>query len=187
MKAPFRVPQILAISGRKGSGKSTVVEMLQGLLPMPYQHKLFAGPLKQMVGVMVGVDPIRFEDQAFKLQPSPIANPDGGFYTYRHLLQVTGTDFGRDILGENVWVDSLFAPYRPDDCWLISDCRFPNEVKAVENRSGMVIRVERPGLAYDPHPSETALDDYPFAHVVINDGSIAELHDKIKAIVCPHP
>ena len=77
--------------------------------------------------------------------------------------------------------------------WIITDVRFPNEAKAIKDRGGIVIRVNRTYytedkkyiIGYDPfetHPSETALDDYEFDYVIENDGSLDELITKIKLI-----
>jgi len=88
----------------------------------------------------------------------------------RQLLQRLGTDGGRVHLGDNVWVESLLnSPQSPR--LVIPDCRFPNEVKAIKDRGGVVIRVNRDG--YGPinnHISEIAslgLEDF----IVNNDGS----------------
>ena len=88
--------------------------------------------------------------------------------------------------------------------WIITDVRFPNEVQAIKDRGGIVIRVNRPEtwkstgcvimdmssndrskdvvIKYTEHPSETALDDYEFDIVVENDGSIEELVEKVKKL-----
>lgn len=90
--------------------------------------------------------------------------------TYRLLLQWIGTDLFRNQLHENVWVNSLMSEYKTCeykclkagtaycgdnkyDCtevpnWIITDMRFPNELQAVKNRSGISIRVKRPLYKY---------------------------------------
>lgn len=87
--------------------------------------------------------------------------------TPRLLMQLLGTDAGRDIIHPNIWVNSLFADYKPlrsikagivdfnentSDLetiyteypnWIITDTRFPNEVEAIKQRGGINIRVNR--------------------------------------------
>ena len=85
--------------------------------------------------------------------------------TPRKLLQLLGTEAGRNIIHPNIWVNALFADYVCNDCgqkecptdeedtgqmihrsfpnWIITDCRFPNEAQAIKDRGGIVIRVER--------------------------------------------
>jgi len=89
--------------------------------------------------------------------------------TPRKLLQLLGTEAGRNIIHPNIWVNALFADYVCDDCgqkecptdeedtgqmihrsfprWIITDVRFPNEVKAVKERGGIMIRVNRGGFS----------------------------------------
>lgn len=83
--------------------------------------------------------------------------------TPRLLLQLLGTECGRDIIHPNIWVNSLFADYKPINTiskinekgniigtnkslfpnWIITDMRFPNELKAVKDNGGITIRVNR--------------------------------------------
>lgn len=88
-------------------------------------------------------------------------------YTYRELLQYLGTDLLRNQLHENVWVNALFNKYKPKVCsgvthcalagkheiscnlcpeypnWVITDVRFPNELKAIKDRDGITIKINR--------------------------------------------
>lgn len=74
--------------------------------------------------------------------------------TVRQLLQETGTDAMRDVIHPNIWVNALFADYcsystrgSSYECvesnWIITDCRFPNELEAIKKRNGISIRVNR--------------------------------------------
>lgn len=85
--------------------------------------------------------------------------------TPRKLLQLIGTECGRDIIHPNIWVNALFSKYNSrfyamdimntevmnvkriyqqnESNWIITDMRFPNELKAVKDRSGISIRVNR--------------------------------------------
>lgn len=82
--------------------------------------------------------------------------------TYRELLQYLGTDLLRNQLHENVWVNAVMSKYIPEykfndgtkasvenwhntrlPNWIITDVRFPNEAKAIKDRGGIIIKVER--------------------------------------------
>jgi len=81
----------------------------------------------------------------------------------RNILQVMGTDIFRTIYGD-VWVDACLKNIEDDGSELavITDCRFPNEVRGIQNAGGKVIRLLRsPFAGQDEHESETALDDFP--------------------------
>lgn len=115
--------------------------------------------------------------------------------TGRELLQKLGTDALRDKLHPNVWVNALFADYasysargsdyeEEESKWIITDCRFPNEAKAVKERDGVVVRINRPGIAaINAHPSETSLDSWGFDYVIDNDGDIEQLLAKVATLV----
>lgn len=83
--------------------------------------------------------------------------------TPRLLLQLLGTECGRNIIHPNIWVNALMNEYvykkiniqksiskdipdlfdRKYPNWIISDMRFPNEMKAVKDRKGITIRIVR--------------------------------------------
>lgn len=121
--------------------------------------------------------------------------------TGREMLQKIGTDCMREHLHPDTWVNALFADYKrttphkyyPDGVgdypnWIITDVRFPNEAKAIKDRGGVLIRVNRPDEVMIEehshlHPSETALDTYQdWDYVIENDGTIEELIEKVKEI-----
>lgn len=125
-------------------------------------------------------------------------------YTVRELLQLLGTEVGRNIHND-FWVNALFTDYVGKDystctcghidenCihedkviypnWLITDTRFPNEVATIKSKGGIIIRVNRINTQIDIHPSETALDDYNFDYIIENNGTIEELIAKVKEIL----
>jgi len=186
-----------------------------------FEIKKFAGKLKQTASLLTGIPIEKFEDQEFKKTylgeewnssyNIPFSGPDfvehDGAMTVRTLLQRLGTEAMRDGLHTNVWVNALFADYKPLKVrsadsfdletydgkypnWIITDMRFPNEMDAVYKREGCTIRVVRDyalrGGPEDPkniHPSETALDDSHFDYEIINDGTIDDLIEKVRQIL----
>lgn len=130
-------------------------------------------------------------------------------YNYRELLQTIGTDLFTEKLHPDTWVNALFKKYIPRvkytvtsnghgdtlskssvsepelPYWIISDVRFKNECEAIKKRDGLIFRVENPNVkSTDTHKSEIDLDDYKeFDEVIINDGTIEELVEKVKYIL----
>lgn len=160
---------LIGISGKIGSGKDTVANMLQYLTMYRtneevknfleynsthiyfgyYQVVKFAGKLKEIVSLLIGCTISQLEDQQFKSTPlstewsifkiSNFGKPYNRLsfttemeaqrfclsssnsqhsFTYqeekmtpRKLLQLIGTEGGRDLIHPNVWVNSLFAHY----------------------------------------------------------------------------
>lgn len=88
----------------------------------------------------------------------------------RRLLQVMGTEQGREVWGEDIWVNTMFAwmtLYHKDwgiDKFVIPDVRFPNELRAIQKLGGKVYRVtgDRLGDLTEEawsHASEQSLTD----------------------------
>jgi hypothetical protein len=182
---------LISISGRIGSGKDTVGRIIQYLTSeykdkydfiewrdrvenygssthSKFEIKKFAGKLKQIASLLTGVPVEYFEDQEFKKTdlPNEWVYVKPGYparnMTVRDFLQKLGTEAMRDGLHTNVWVNALFADYKPTKIiynlklrsgkteyygeipnWIITDMRFPNEMEAVKSRNGITIRVVR--------------------------------------------
>lgn len=77
----------------------------------------------------------------------------------RGLLQRLGTEAGRNVLGEDIWVRTAMAKAQGKVNVVITDVRFPNEAQAIKAAGGILWRIEREGFGpINDHPSETALD-----------------------------
>ena len=280
---------LLAISGRIGSGKDTVAKIIQYLSSASYHKhdmtfdefndiflepdkvsgwkvKKFADTLKDIVCLLIGCTREQLEDNEFKSKPlgeewrrwyythyklktnknngrvSPYfsSREDAMLYEFpkvneqpvwgkdalwiedevlnaRKILQLTGTEFGRELLTPNIWVNSLFSEYKPKDApyknlgdlledkhhgllnnpkWIVTDLRFPNELQAIKERGGIIIRVNRLNkelLDTDEkfsnefnkfhHPSETTLDNADFDYVLDNNDTIEDLIEKVEEIL----
>ena len=65
--------------------------------------------------------------------------------------------------------------------WIITDVRYPNEAKAIKEKGGITLRVNRKTNNTSSHESETALDNYQdWDYVIDNNGSIEDLIKKVK-------
>jgi hypothetical protein len=98
----------------------------------------------------------------------------------RRLLQRLGTEAGRQLLGDNVWVDAALTGHPKDAKLVIPDVRFPNEAQAIKDAGGVVWRINRPGTKpANAHVSETALDDWDFDWRYENEGDLVRLYGDI--------
>lgn len=103
----------------------------------------------------------------------------------RRLLQVLGTEVGRELLGENIWVEA--ARRRIQDLTghgrdvVITGVRFPNEVELFnswlydDNIAATTVFVTRPGLPPATHASETSVQLEDFEYELKNTGSLEDL------------
>lgn len=87
-----------------------------------------------------------------------------GPMTAREVLQVFGTNIMRRYFCPDVWSRIAFNQINnmPEDIVMVSDARFPNEIKSSIQNSALIIRILRPNNPIvDNHFSEKALDDMP--------------------------
>lgn len=85
-----------------------------------------------------------------------------GNMTAREFMQYFGTNVCRKIKS-NVWVDHMMKTIKQEktNLAIIADVRFPNEVEAIREAGGKVVRLARSNHK-DSHPSECGLDPENF-------------------------
>lgn len=105
----------------------------------------------------------------------------------RGLLQRLGTEAGRDVLGEDVWIE---AAWKDLDTPLyaarvvVTDVRFENEARWIRNHGGQVVHVSRPGYgAWNEHVSEAGVGKEPMDWEVANDGGLGDLRSKVEGLM----
>jgi hypothetical protein len=152
---------IIGICGFIGTGKDTVADYLVNV--HHFKRESFANTLKDAVSSVFGWDREMLEgrtksSRAWREQRdewwSNRLNMD---ITPRWVLQYWGTEVARKSFHDDIWIASLENKLRTiEDDVVISDCRFPNEIAAIKNAGGIVVRVKR-----GPDP-----EWYPFAEAV---------------------
>lgn len=101
----------------------------------------------------------------------------------RRLLQVMGTEVGRMLFGENVWVDIADDKIAkiPGDV-VITDVRFDNEAEYVRANGGEVWWIYRAGIGpVNSHASDEI--DFPVDRIIPNNGTLEELFGEIDSLV----
>lgn len=172
---------LIGLSGYARSGKDTAARVLTD---GGWEQRAFADPLREF---LLSVDPlVPTLDGKTTFRLSWLVGHLGWerakdrFPEVRQLLQRTGTDAGRRVLGEDVWANRALQDLT--DPVVLTDVRFTNEAEAIRERGGLVFRIDRPGVgpATAPdgtvHPSETQLDGFDFDAIIVNRGSTADLH-----------
>jgi hypothetical protein len=191
---------LIGVSGYARAGKDTVGRLLvenhgfkrvsfalNPWIPIASRVELPTHSVAEMVDAPILAAPVKQEMRLRRLQE--IVDDDGWERAkevpeVRRILQRLGTEAGREVLGENVWVDAAFNGVSLDDDIVITDVRFPNEYDAIKTRDGEVWRVSRPGVtATNAHVSETAIDHKTFSVWLSNDGSIEDLAERVAAQV----
>lgn len=211
---------IIGICGFIGSGKDTIADYLVNF--HEFRRDSFASTLKDAVAAVFGWDRELLEGRTkeareWREQVDPwwaerLSMPN---LTPRLILQLWGTEVCRKAFHDDIWIASLENKLRTrKDHVVISDCRFPNEIKAIKAAGGIVIRVKR---GADPewyndacdvnagekcsnyqtalarmkernvHVSETAWAGTKFDAVIDNNGSIDDLYNQVKDLVLNRP
>ena len=184
----FSPEMVVGLSGYATVGKDTAADALEDV---GWTRRGFAAALKD---ILYATNPIaggRTSDPQAFWRVQQYVDQDGWVDAkrvpeIRQLLQRLGTEGGRQVIGEDFWVRTLYETCT-DPRIVIPDVRFPNEARSVEDRGGVLIRIERPGRGpINSHPSETALDGFEFKHVVQNTGTPEEMGKKVLDIVGDH-
>lgn len=171
------MPKLIGLySPAPQSGKTTLAEALHG---HGYRRVSFADPLREMVGALLhwqGMDAVEATDRlrgARKAEPCPqLAGRSA-----RYALQRLGTEWGRQLMGDSIWVEAALARahslMRAGQSVVIDDMRFPNEAAAIRGCGGLLIRITRPGVAPPPdaHASEGSLDSWAFDLDLVNNAA----------------
>lgn len=140
---------IIGISGFQGSGKDTIADYLQNIYG--FKRDSFAATLKDAVSAVFGWDRELLEgrtteSRAWREQVDPwwsnrLNMPN---LTPRLVLQQWGTEVARRAFHDDTWIASLENKLiKAHNDIVITDVRFPNEIQAVRNAGGIVIRVIR--------------------------------------------
>lgn len=173
--------EIIGLSGWARNGKDTIADHL--IANYGYERISFAAPMKEAlyrlnpkitingvpgVSVKLGVDLYGWDD--LKTHGPEV----------RELLQRFGTEVGREMFGEDFWVDAAIDSIQDGSKVVVSDVRYQNEANAIKKLGGEVWRVVRPGYdAANDHASEHDLNEYNFDQVLENTGSVSALHDLV--------
>jgi hypothetical protein len=109
-----------------------------------------------------------------------------GPMTARQVLQYWGSEIFRRAYGD-VWVDATLRKIRKSGCEfaVITDCRFPNELAAIQEAGGKVIKLTRNIFPNDNHPSETAFDEDKFNQELFDavlDNRLMDVSDQCESL-----
>ena len=202
---------IIGVCGFIGCGKDTVADYLVNF--HEYRRESFADSLKDSVAAVFGWDRTMLEGRTkesreWREQVDPwwakrLAMPT---LTPRWVLQYWGTEVCRKTFHDDIWIASIENKLRQSkDNIVISDVRFPNEIKAIKNLGGKIIWVTRGELPewYDDavkavngsnyhinemkrrqiHSSEWAWVNTEFDDTIANDSTIDDLYSSVKSII----
>ncbi len=202
---------IVGIAGFIGSGKDTIADYL--ITFKGFKRMSYAGPLKDAIASIFGWDRDLLEGTTkYSREWRDTVDPWWAerlqipHLTPRWVLQQWGTEVGRRAFHDDIWIASIENQLRTTkDNIVLSDCRFPNELKSIKRIGGLTVRVSRgdnppwynAAVAYNfgnkdslsvlqehnVHASEYSSVGLDYDYYVDNSGTVDELHRKIDSII----
>lgn len=205
---------IIGICGFIGSGKDTIADYLVNF--HGFRRESFANSLKDAVSAVFGWDRTMLEGRTKQSREWREQRDEwwsqrlGQEITPRYILQYWGTEVVRNGFHDDMWIASLENKLRlSQDNIVITDCRFPNEIKSIKEAGGKIVWVKRGSLPtwyttavaanenhefavqelkrLKIHASETSWVGTKFDYELDNNGSIDDLFKQIRNLVSDRP
>lgn len=200
---------IIGICGLIGSGKDTAADYLVNF--HEFRRESFANSLKDAVSSVFGWDREMLEGRTkesreWREQPDAWWSERlGKPITPRYVLQQWGTEVIREGFHDDMWIASLENKLRTSkDSIVITDCRFPNEIKVLKQRGAKIVWIQRgeqpswyimaakanAGDLFAQtkikqlgiHASEYSWAGTDFDAIIDNNGSIEQLYSQLKSL-----
>lgn len=181
--------QIVGIHGKARAGKTSVARWL-GDKRNAFQAS-FADPIKEtLIGMFClsyGLSWEHFENPTLKEQALP-----GLGRSPRFLAQTLGTEWGRALVNDDLWVMLLEQRLRGQLVWgkygqmiVIADVRFENEARWVREH-GTLLHLTRIGadgnVGVAGHQSESGIAPADGDIRLANDGTLEDLYTALAAL-----
>lgn len=183
--------KIIGICGKAKSGKDTAASFLMDT--NRYRQTAFANRLKECIKLVYDLT----DEDVYDIEKKELPHPNLGGKTIRSALQFLGTEGFRTFY-DNTWTNVIEREIRqyiracailrevPRD-YLITDCRYPNELDAIKEWGGHIIYINRPSLDLSnvkyQHSSETmveaALNPKYKSIIIDNDSTLEAFEEKV--------
>jgi hypothetical protein len=144
---------IIGIVGFAGSGKGTVGDILVN--DHDFTKLSFADAVKDATSAIFGWPRELLEgdtgnSRKFRETKDEFWSTRFGYdFTPRIALQLMGTEAGRNVFHEDLWIHTMEKRIKHKQEWefednfVIPDVRFPNEMTAIREMGGVIVRVVR--------------------------------------------
>lgn len=181
-------PLIALASDAPQSGKTTAANIL--IREYGYEPHKFAAPLKQMIRALLastGMSPEEIEARVEgHLKDEPIPQLRGA--PCRSLMVVLGTNWGREMIYSDLWVDVACSGIRQAiDSGLrvvVDDMRFINEYQTLRAIGAVMVKVTRPDHETpEGSTTEGLLKDQRFDIELPNDGTQRGYEDTVRSVM----
>ena len=137
---------------------------------------------EEMPGVITDESLLRKKDIKFLIDDGKLFYHPPGKMSAREFLQFFGTDICRSV-HDDVWQSRLIKDIEAEQPLVaaVDDCRFENEIKAIQNSGGKVINLTR-DVYDDKHSSENALSKHKGFDATIDNENLSIHETNIEII-----
>lgn len=174
---------VIVLSGYARAGKDTVADIL--VQDHGYKKVAYADRLRECTYALNPIVAFKHDGPTFLQSVIDVYGWEGykkSEYSdeIRRLIQRLGTEVGRNLISENVWVNATLASIEGQENVVISDGRFDNEVQPVRYRGGVSWGVTRDGVvALNNHSSENGVSESLIDYTLENNGTIEDLRQNV--------
>lgn len=172
---------LIGLSGYARSGKDTVGKYLVDR--HGFTKFAFADALKEVAYILNPIVDITQEYEFIRLAEG--VDQIGWDETkkapeVRRILQVLGTECGREVLGENIWVDIISRKIWKYEKVVITDARFPNELAFIKMRGGFSWWIDRDEVGpLNSHVSENTVTCKDANGIIYNNRDFEHLYKNV--------
>jgi hypothetical protein len=137
--------KLVGFTGAAGCGKSTAASVF---VMHEYEELPFARPLKDMLRVILVARGCPDPDAYLHGNKKEVLTPYLMGKSARHAMQTLGTEWGRNSIHNELWVNTWFVMAKKElDAGgrvVVADVRFQNEADAIKRLGGHVVEITRP-------------------------------------------
>lgn len=162
---------IIGLTGKARSGKDTAAAQL---VKGGFEHYWFSKPMKDACRSIFGWsdahlygDLKEVVDERFGVSP-------------RVALQTLGTEWGRDCINKDLWINIAKMKMESAQNIVISDCRFDNEAEIIRSMGGYIVEIVRGDIEQvNAHSSEGGISPHLITLTVTNNSTIEYFNNEI--------
>ena len=170
---------VIGLHGAKGSGKDYFYQVVKEKYPQKDIRKIaYADPIKHKVMFLFN---LKTEEEYDQFKRTKVTYNVGGKdieQDGRHIVREIGMMM-RDYDSHQFvrYVESMIKA-SPNSIWCITDLRFQNELRSIRSLDGVVVKINRVGVSYDGHITETEFPDEECDFFINNDSNILDSYEK---------
>jgi hypothetical protein len=168
---------LIGLIGYKNSGKTSISREFASLYDEFDVNMIgFSNPLYDMLNVL-GISREEIQDKSIREIPHPKLHGK----SIQYALNTLGTDWGRKLISENIWVKASMEQLK-DEPWTVNiadNIRFPNEFQAVKDHGGITVGIVNPTVCDDGTVPESYVRQLQKEadYTILNDPDLKSLKD----------